>query len=231
MEKLVYLLHKPTGTPVLDFRKRLLDREAPRLLEQGARSLTLNVADIGAETGTTVPISSPDPSLAATASLWLACLDDRGPLEATLREACERIDGYLVTESVPVDFDQRTWPDGERTPGAKLVTLFDRPERLSEQEFLREWHGTHTPLSLEIHPLWRYVRNVVARPVTEGAPKLVGIVDEQFRTLEDLTDPARFYGSAESMERNMKRVLDHCRKFLDLEHIQTYAMSEYIVRS
>ena len=35
MEKLVYLLRKPADTPVLDFRKRLLDRQAPKLLEQG----------------------------------------------------------------------------------------------------------------------------------------------------------------------------------------------------
>ncbi len=231
MEKIVYLLWKSEALPVVDFEKRLFEEPVPRLLELGARGLTLNVADVEADTGVTVPIRSEGGAVCATASLWLDNLDDRGPFEDALRAGCARLAGYLVTESVPRDYDERTWPDGERTPGAKLVTLFQKPDRLTEEEFLREWHGTHTPLSLEIHPLWRYARNVVVRPVTDGAPRFAGIVDEQFRTLEDLTDPSRFYGSPETMQANMKRVLDHCRRFLDLERIETYVMSEYILKS
>ena len=109
----------------------------------------------------------------------------------------------------------------------KLVTLFRKPDRLSYEAFIKHWHESHTPLSLEVHPLWCYIRNVVERAVTPDAPEFHGIVEEQFRTVEDLTDPDRFYGS----EENQRRVLEDAREFLDLEKIQTSTMSEYIQRS
>jgi hypothetical protein len=136
-----------------------------------------------------------------------------------------------VTESVPRAYADRDWPDGARTPGVKLVTFFEKPARLADDEFFARWHGSHTPLSLEIHPMWSYVRHVVARVLTAGAPAWRGIVDEQFRTPEDLFDPARFYGGPEVMKANMKRVLDDCRSFLDLDRIQTVVMSEYVLRT
>jgi len=147
--------------------------------------------------------------------------------EAILGRAGTKLAGYLVTESIPRDFDHRTWADGERTPGIKQVTFFDKLPGMADDAFIRQWHGSHTPLSLEVHPLWRYVRNVVERPLTDGAPRWLGIVEETFRELEDFTDPQRMYGSVD----NMRRVLADVRKFIDLETIEVYVMSEYTVRS
>jgi hypothetical protein len=231
MEKLEYVLWKGTETPVEAFRTALLEKAAPRILRNGARGLTVNVADVDAQLGGTVPVRDATGSVAGTVGVWLPCVDEREAVERALREASARIAGYLVTESVPRDYDERTWRDGERTPGVKLVTLFEKPERLSHEEFIERWHGSHTPLSLEIHPMWCYVRNVVARRLTPDAPDWKGIVDEQFRTAEDLTDPARFYGVSGDWKANIQRVLEDCRGFLDLERIQTVVMSEYILRS
>ena len=231
MEKLVYALWKDRATPPDALREALLEKAAPRMLAAGARALTVNVADVDASLGGTVPVRDEGGSVAATVSVWLPCVDDRGPIEAALREATARQAGYLVTESVPRDYDRRTWPDGARTPGVKLVTLFEQPARLTYEQFIERWHGSHTPLSLEIHPMWCYVRNVVARRLTADGPDWKGIVDEQFRTPEDLTDPSRFYGVSGDWKQNIQRVLADCREFLDLERIQTVVMSEYIVRS
>jgi hypothetical protein len=229
MEKLVYLLWRDASEDADAFARRLVGAAGPKLVASGARSVTVNAADAQADLGRTVPIRDSAPEFAGVVSFWLGCVDDHAACEPILRDAAARIAGYLVTESVPRDFDQRTWPDGARSPGVKLISVFEQPARLTREEFIARWHGSHTPLSLEIHPLWRYVRNVVARPLTAGAPNFAGIVEEHVRELADLTDPARFYGGKANMAANMKRVLDDARSFLDLERVASVVASETIL--
>ena len=47
-----------------------------------------------------------------------------------------------------------------------LVTALKRRSGLDSETFYARWHGSHTPLSLEVHPLLHYVRNTVARSLT-----------------------------------------------------------------
>lgn len=233
MEKLIYALWRRPGESGAALREALLREAAPALLAAGSpvRGLTVNVADVDAGLGGSVPVRDDTGVPAATVAAWLDCVDARGALESALAPCAARLAGYLVTESVPRDYDARTWPDGERTPGIKLVTFFEKPERLDDETFHARWHGSHTPLSLEIHPMWAYFRHGVARVLTPGGPPWRGIVDEQFRTAEDLTDPQRFYGVSGAWKENMARVLADVRSFLDLERIQTAVMSEWILRS
>ena len=84
---------------------------------------------------------------------------------------------YRVTEALPVAYE-KTWPDGELTPGACLLTLFNRKKGLDHETFIHRWHNSHTPLSLKIHPLWNYSRNVVKELLTENTALFEGIVEE-----------------------------------------------------
>ena len=228
MEKLVYLLWKREVEDIGRFRDALLEQRAPRLLEQGALALTINVSDLLDTVGRKSPlVIGEGRSLSACLSLWLDCLDTRGSIEAELRTIAPRLAGYLVTESVPMRCPDRDWPDGTRSPGVTLWTAFPKPERVTDEQFYAHWHGSHTPLSFEIHPLWEYVRNAVARPLTAGAPPYRAIVEERFRTLEDLIDPMRFFGSAE----NIQRVLTDIGAFSDLDQMNTAPMSEWIIKS
>jgi hypothetical protein len=229
MEKLVYLLWRDASEDADVFARRLVASAGPKLVAEGARSVSVNAADAQADLGRTVPIRDSAPAFAGVVSLWLGCVDDRPAYEPILRDSAARVAGYLVTESVPRDFDRRTWPNGVRSPGVKLISVFEQPARLTREEFIERWHGSHTPLSLEVHPLWRYVRNVVARPLTPGAPSFAGIVEEHVRELADLTDPTRFYGGKENMAANMRRVLDDARSFLDLERVASVVTSETIL--
>ncbi|HEY6416309.1 MAG TPA: hypothetical protein VIX41_08730, partial [Acidimicrobiales bacterium] len=105
---------------------------------------------------------------------------------------------------------------------------------IDDTQFFARWHGSHTPLTFEVHPVCLYVRHAVARAVTEGAPPWRGIVEEGLRDVEDLTDPMRYFsadGSAEVLERNVKRVMDDVATFLDLESVESYPTAEYILRS
>jgi hypothetical protein len=190
--------------------------------------LTVNVSDLRQQVGKgSSQYLGEGKTISACVSLWMDCLDRRGLLEAPLRDIAARVDGYLVTESMPLRCPDRTWPDGTRSPGVTLWTAFPKPERLSDEAFHERWHGHHTPLSFEIHPLWEYTRNAVARVLTPAAPPHRAIVEERFRTLEDLTDPNRFFGSSE----NIQRVLTDIATFTDFESINTAPMSEWILKS
>ena len=113
-----------------------------------------------------------------------------------------------------------------RSPGVTLWTAFPKPERVSDEAFYAHWHGSHTPLSFEIHPLWEYIRNAVARR-DGGRAALPRIVEERFRTLEEPVDPMKFFGSAE----NIQRVLTDIAAFSDLDQMNTAPMSEWIIKS
>jgi hypothetical protein len=142
--------------------------------------------------------------------------------------------GYLVTESVPLAYDRRTWPDGERSPGVKQVTMFDKRSDIDDAQFFARWHGSHTPLTFEVHPVCLYVRHAVARAVTDGAPRWRGIVEEGLREVEDLTDPMRYFsagGSPDALEHNVKRVMEDVSTFLDLGSVESYPTAEHILRS
>jgi len=228
MEKLVYLAWKREDATIDSFRARLLADVAPRLLAAGAMSLIANVSDLRAQVGAgSGQYRGEGKRLSACVSLWLDCLDERAPIEAAIGEIAARLDGYLVTESMPLRCTGRDWPDGTRSPGVTLWTAFPKPDRLSDEAFFERWHGHHTPLSFEIHPLWEYTRNAVARVLTPGAPPYRAIVEERFRTIEDLTDPNRFFGTPE----NIERVVADIATFIDFETISTAPMSEWIIKS
>jgi hypothetical protein len=130
---------------------------------------------------------------------------------------------YLVEQALPVSYT-RSWPARTRTPGACLLTLFRKKTQLSHDEFLHRWHNGHTPLSLEIHPLWHYSRNVV---LESSGTHYDGIVEEHCRTREAMLNPYQFFGGPVRMLPNMIRVYMDVRGFLDYSSIEPYLVSEY----
>jgi hypothetical protein len=224
MEKLVYALW--------DVPEGLVERVGSELLALDPHALTINVVDSEIDMSATVAV--PDQGMGATVGLWLDSLDERGPYESVLGSVASRLAGYLVTESVPLAYETRTWPDGERSPGVKQITMFDKRADIDDAQFFARWHGSHTPLTFEVHPVCLYVRHAVARAVTEGAPRWRGIVEEGLREVEDLTDPMRYFsagGSPDTLEHNVKRVMEDVSSFLDLDSVESYPTAEYILRS
>ena len=132
---------------------------------------------------------------------------------------------YAVDRAVPVEY-QRSWPTGTPSPGIKQVTFLTRKPGMTDDEFITYWHGTHTPLAIEIHPLWRYVRSVVKEPLTAGAPRYEGIVELHFRSTEDITDTGRFYGGR---PENPARIAADVRNFIDFDTIDIAHMRETVL--
>ncbi|HJL19429.1 MAG TPA: EthD domain-containing protein [Sandaracinaceae bacterium LLY-WYZ-13_1] len=203
------------------FARRVHDALVPALLADDPAGLKLTVTERPPPRLSLVPFRR---APVAAVSVW-----SEGPV-ATEHPGL-RIDAYEVDEAIPRDY-ARGWPDGEPSPGVNLLTLFSRRPGLDDATFFARWHHGHTPLSLEIHPLWAYVRNVVTRPL-DGAPPLDGIVEEQFREPADLLDPRRMFGAGRLGPAlwNMGRTAVDIVGFMDLLGMEIYLATEHHVRS
>ncbi len=137
---------------------------------------------------------------------------------------------YTVDEALPVSY-RKSWKNGEVTPGACLLTLFRKKSGLDQNTFLDRWHHSHTPLSLRIHPLWHYNRNVVKDGKSAMETSWDGIVEEHFRTKADLINPFLFFGNPLVIVPNMLEVYRDTRSFLDYRSIEPYLVREYHIRS
>ena len=226
MEKLIYLLGE-AGVGVIprargDLRDRLLEA-APRLRAAGALHASATIADLDDTEAERVPQFNASGLSDAAVSLWIDSVDRRTEIEAALAPLAPRAAGYLVTESTPKGEPEPR--AGERRPGVALVTTFPKPERLDDEAFYARWHDSHTPLSLEIHPLLRYTRNAVARRLTRGAPPLRAIVTEAVASTTIAADPVAFFGS----EANRARAVEDLLSFVDFESLSVVLMSEYIL--
>lgn len=235
MEKLHYVLWRRPSDDPGTIERALLDEVAPALVAGGAGRVRLFVEDPVVARSFRYGAHANGQLLTATISFWLDSLDRRSPFEASIARArAAEMAGYLVTESVPRGYQRRDWPDGARSPGVSIVTIFDKSPAISDEDFYAEWHGRHTPMSFEIHPLSLYVRNSVARPLTADAPTLRGIVEEAVPTVDDLLDPDRFFGGngdRARMKANIGRINAHLAGFADAPRLETCAMADYIVSS
>jgi len=239
LSKIVYLLWGPKARGSAQNRDILLETCAPALVEGGAGKLVLLIADPAAECRSPAPKLYLGPAIDAVVNLWVETMDYRKGLEAILDREGFRLAGYLVDESVYRDYGDnrhakpRSWPDGERSPGVVAVTLMERPPGLTREEWIRRWHGTMSPVSEEIQPRTRYVRNVVEMPLTPGALPFEGIVEEAWPSKKHVENYFLFYGARNIWElgRNMVRILRAVTSFLDLWKIRTTMMSEYFIKT
>ena len=136
------------------------------------------------------------------------------------------INSYVVEEALPVSYD-RIWENRVKTPGVCLLTLFRKKRSISIDSFIDRWYHGHTPLSLDIHPLWHYSRNEVKRALDTKEVWYDGIVEEHCRTRGELLNPIKFFGGPIAMISNMVRVYLDVRSFLDYSSIRPCLVSEY----
>lgn len=239
MIKLIYLLWPRRSMEREERRITLLKGCAPRLLEAGARYLTINVDDDHAEVPSPTPTTKLTDPFVAEVSIWLEDAEARGALESVLLDADFDIAGYRVTEHLYTDYGgnrhgrPRDWPDGERSPGIVSVTPLERPRRIPKDRWMRHWFNRQGPMSEAMQPRSRYVRNVVDEVLTPGAVPYEGIVEESWPSAEHITNPFVFYGARNRLEliKNMAVMAKSVAAFLPIWKITSVTMSEYFVRS
>ncbi len=140
------------------------------------------------------------------------------------------VGAYVVEEALPVAY-KKDWEDGSPTPGVCLLTLFHKKQGLDQETFINRWHHSHTPLSLRLHPLWNYNRNVVSSAISVGSSWYDGIVEEQFLKPSDLLNPLVFFGPPLKVLLHMYEVLKDTRSFIDMRKIETYLTTEIHFKS
>ncbi len=222
MPKAVYILRPKPGESRRCFVERILD-EAPRRLEACTpRTLKISVTTVSPPLLRVIPFRR-DPVAAVSV----------GGDELTWNNAIGGIEGlaggYRVDEAVPVAWS-RNRPPGGPSPGAGLLTLFRKRPDIDYPTFIHRWHDGHTPLSLRVHPLCCYVRNVVKGTLCDGGRWYDGIVEEHTPTRAELVNPLRFFGGPLGVVWRMLEVYRDVRGFIDYGSIETYLVSEYRFR-
>ncbi len=173
----------------------------------------------------------------AQVSVWLDSYERRAEMDRAIGEIGLEWGAYLVVESLVDDYGStvhagpRTWADGQRSPGVLTVALVHRPRGLGYRQWIANWHGTQSPVSGELQPRTRYVRNEVVRPLTEGAPEIDGIVEEGWPSPAHVADPMLFFSAADQMEleANLARMMSSVEACLDLDRLRSQTMSEYLL--
>ena len=123
----------------------------------------------------------------------------------------------------------KTWNTVEVSPGIVSFSFFQSPEGMSQEDFQEYWFCSHTPFALDIHPLWRYERNVVAEALTPDAPNYAGIVPLHLENDSDLNFNNFFSGDGNNPIATSLRVQADVSNFIDLSKIETTAMREYVL--
>jgi hypothetical protein len=239
VEKVIALVWGPGDGESGDaLRHQLLEDTLPRLHGAGARAATCNVHDSAAAAAPSpAPAPEGEAPHVAEVSMWLDCYERTAGIDEALADLKLTTASYLVVESLYDDYGTtpyaapRDWPDGERSPGVLTVALIHRPEGLDYREWITRWHGTQSPVSGELQPRTRYVRNEVVRALTDGAPGIDGIVEEGWPSVEHVADPKLFFNAStdEELSANVSRMLDSVSACLDLGRLRSSTMSEYLV--
>ena len=227
MIKKIYLLRNPEEREFRMFKSQIFDKLVPQLLQINPEKLKISITDFARPRFTILPLKAAG---LAMISVWGEIEECDEHIQEEMAGYSENVVGYLVTESIPVSYE-KTWDDGNASPGAVLLTLMKKNTNLSYEQFMSEWFGHHTPMALRIHPLWNYIRNVVESLLIEDSTPFDGIVEEHFRSLQDITNPVRFFGGALKMLPNMLKVWRHSNKFLEISAIENYLLREYHIRS
>jgi hypothetical protein len=242
MEKVVYLLWA-AGPPDDGERLRhtLLDDTATRLERAGVHAVSVNVHDAAAaEAPSPVPTPDGENPHVAEVSVWVDCYDRRSAIDDAIDAIGLTWAGYLVTESLYEDYgttphaERRGWPDGARSPGVLTVSLIHRPAGLDYGSWIQRWHGVQSPLSAQLQPRCRYVRNEVVRALTPGAPEIHGIVEEAWPSANHVADPMLFFsadGDPAVLQANITTMLDSVTACLDLDRLRNVTMSEYLIKT
>ena len=233
MEKMLYVVWKHEADSEKAFRQKLLDKVAPQLIDLGARQLRIGVVDEDVAPAASLRMETAKPPIAGLVSIWVDTSTRRRPFEDAIQGSVARLAGYLVTESEPIVNTKHVVAEGQRTPGMYQVVLLRKPPRLSHEQWLEIWLGSHTQVAIDTQSTFGYRQNVIVRPLTPAAPPCDAIIEEYFPA-EAMTDPMVFYNAAgdeAKRKRHEKAMLDSVMRFIDFDKIDRIPMSEYTMKS
>ena len=101
---------------------------------------------------------------------------------------------------------EKTWKDGESSPGLNRITFVKRKADITREDFSKMWNQ-HAPLAKEHHPgISRYTQNVIL----EDSFPFDGIAELHFNSFSDFQE--RMYKD----ESSQKIIYQDIERFLDI---------------
>ena len=223
MKKTIYLVRGQQMETYGEFKDRIHKFSRAILNESTVETLRMVLTEEAPPTFSVIPFKK---GKIASVSV----VSDK-ELSKTLLDSVPGFSGaFEVIEALPVSYS-KDWEDGEVTPGVCLLTLFRQKRSIDHETFIDRWHNSHTPLSLKLHPLWNYNRNVVKKSIKDSPESWDGIVEEHCRTRSDLLNPFKFFGDPVHIIPNMISVYLDTKSFLDYGSIEPYLAMEYHLKS
>ncbi len=233
MEKILYPIWKSNTESAIDFNQKLLGDVSDKLIKLGVQQLRVNVVDEDVAPAEPLRIIASKPPIDGLISIWVNTAIKRQPLEEVIEKAVARMVGYLVTESIPMIDAKTSVNDSERVPGMNSVVFLTKPPRLSYEDWITIWHGSHAQIAMDIQSTFGYKQNVIVRPLTYAAPPYDAIVEENFPD-GAMTDPQVFFDAVGDEEKRLKHeqeMLESCMRFIDFDKLDRILMSEYVMKS
>jgi uncharacterized protein (TIGR02118 family) len=133
------------------------------------------------------------------------------------------VGAYRVEQLVRLDYE-RTWGDGEPSPGVSLICLVHRRPDLTWQAYSAHWRDNHGPLALRRQPgFWRYVQNHVLEHLTTTTPDFDGIGELHFRTAQAV------FGEMFDSEEGQVEIMDDTYRFMSHEGSTTLPSREWLL--
>lgn len=204
---------------------------AAKLLDLGLPGVVVNVRDEPVR-DSMMALTTLDPPAAAIISLWTQQYYGEATQAAIalIRSESDSAAAYLVTESMPMPPPDPG--EGRRTRGLANVALLRRPADLDQATWLHRWHIDHTQVAIDTQATFGYTQNVVIRALTEDAPGIDAIVEENFPD-EAVSDPYAFYGAADQADLTDRvgRMVASVSAFGAHLNIDTVPTSRYVFRT
>ena len=235
MEKLIYPLWKPSAIDADTFRDTLLEDIAPAIIASGTvLGLGIAVADSAVQKADNKRMSSGGDLPTAVLCAWVNTVGNRLVLERELSRSAATYTGYLVTESEPLRNTLHRPSSGMRTHGMCQVVFLQQPSRLSREQWLDIWQGSHTDIAIETQSTFGYRQNVIVRQIAGDERNVSAMIEENFPP-EAMSSDYCFYGvdtdDKTGLAANMTAMMDSCTRFIDFDKIDVIPMSEYILLS
>jgi uncharacterized protein (TIGR02118 family) len=192
--KYISLLRRADGENRATYHSNLLQAGRELAHMKGVERLIIDLVDVPPEEAGLRP--GGQPAFDAVLELWTADDATADSCRLAIQESAGgEANLYRASEFIERDYD-RTWPDGEVSPGIKSFYLALKRADITHEQMARHWGETHAPLALKHHVgMWRYARNVFDEALTPDAPNWDGVAELHFRSSDDLIN--RFYDSDE----------------------------------
>lgn len=220
MEKIVFVLVGPPGPLSAQLVGTLRHEVVAAWRDEGAHRIQLNVSDPSLGQPFGLEVAEGQQGILAAVSAWVDWAQgfEGFPALPDPAQSGAAWHGFLVCEAEPrpLPQDHRLDAEGALVGFAQLSAL-TKPTALSWSQWRYLWQARHTRVALNAQSCFRYVQNLVVRPLTPKAPAYAGFSEECFPS-EAATDLHVFFaavGDDEKLNRHMMAMSDSCDRFMD----------------